>query len=76
MTSLKDGLSDTLFSSLINLMKRPSLKRLFQKYEDVLRSHKIEDNRCVSCLSYKIDLKHFLRNKLGMTKQSTYFLRT
>ena len=51
------------FSSLIDLTKRRSLKRLFHEYEDVLRSHKIEDNRCVSCLSYQIDLKHFLRDK-------------
>ena len=51
------------FSSFVNLMKRPSLKRVFREYEDIFRNNKIEDNCFVSCLSFQVDLKHFLRDK-------------
>lgn len=50
-------------SSFINLMRRSSLKRLFCEYEDCFRKNKIEDNRFVSCLSFQVDFKHFLRDK-------------
>ena len=51
------------FSSFISLLERTSLTRLFSDYEGIFRSNKIDDNRNVSCLSFQVDLKRFLRDK-------------
>ena len=51
------------FSSFIRFLERPGLRRLFHEYENIFRDNKIEDNCFISCLSFQVDLKHFLRDK-------------
>lgn len=51
------------FSSIKYLLRRSTLRDTFNEYEDLFRSYRIEDNQNVSCLSFQIDLHHFLRNK-------------
>ena len=49
--------------SFRTILSRLRYRRLFSQFEDVFRRNSIENNRCVSCLSFIIDLQHFLRNK-------------
>jgi lipopolysaccharide cholinephosphotransferase len=50
--------------SLLLLKYRSKFALLFGQFEDIFRKETIEDNQFVSCLSYKIDFEHFLRDKI------------
>ena len=49
--------------SIRTILSRLRYKRLFSQFEDLFRRNSIEDNECVSCLSFIIDEEHFLRRK-------------
>lgn len=51
------------FSTLEYLFGKAFLKKRYRDFENIFRAYKIEDNKNVSCLSFQIDLQHFLRDK-------------
>lgn len=54
------------------ILSRLRYKRLYSQFEDVFRRNSIENNECVSCLSFIIDEQHFLRRK-EWYKSTLYF---
>lgn len=44
-------------------LKKSSFSEMYEDFENAFRKYRIEDNNCVSCLSFMVDLEHFLRDK-------------
>ena len=51
------------FSSIKYVMKRPHFTSLYAQYENLFRKYSIDDNRFISCYSFQVNPRHFLRDK-------------
>lgn len=49
--------------SLRTILSRSRFRRLYSQFESIFRGNSINENDCVSCLSFIVDLQHFLRKK-------------
>jgi lipopolysaccharide cholinephosphotransferase len=51
------------FSSIKYVLKRSRYKSLYAQYENLFRKYSIDDNRFISCYSFQVNPRHFLREK-------------